>query len=232
MSLWLTELFAPDTLYRHVALFLVVVALAMPTLTLVRWMALVAAIAGAVLATWAGDPIGFFWWGLLIIVTLARLAFGVGRRPGRSLTGEERIFHERAVPGLSRGQVRRLLDVGRWREVIAGTTLTRAGERVTELGFISRGQVDIVVDGKKVAECGPGSLVGEIGMSTGDLATATAVCATPVRYLSFEAARLYRLLDGHVELQDAVELAIEKSLREKLHRSNLAAAHPSDHFPR
>jgi hypothetical protein len=232
MSLWLTEVFASETLYRHVALFLVVVALAMPTVGLVRWTALVAGIAGTALATWAGDAIGLFWWGLLVIVTLVRLVWGVGRRPGRALTAEERMFHERAVPSLSVGQVRRLLDVGRWREVIAGTTLTRAGERVTELGFITRGQVDIVVDGKKVAECGPGSLVGEIGMSTGDPATATAVCATPVRYLSFEAPRLYRLLDSHVELQDAVELAIEKSLREKLHRSNLAAAHPSEHLPR
>jgi CRP-like cAMP-binding protein len=88
--------------------------------------------------------------------------------------------------------------------------------------------VDIVVDGRKVAECGPGSLVGEIGMSTGTPATATAVCATPVRYLSFEAQRLYRLLDSHVDLQDAVELAIEKSLSEKLSRSNVAVAHAAE----
>jgi hypothetical protein len=50
--------------------------------------------------------------------------------------------------------------------------------------------------------------------------------------LSFDARRLYRLLDTHDDLQDAVELAIEKSLREKLHRSNLAAAHPEAHVPR
>jgi hypothetical protein len=233
MSLWLTEVLAPDTLYRHVALFLVVVALAMPTIGLVRWMALVAGIAGATLATFIGsDPIGFFWWGLLVIVSLVRIAFASSRRPGRPLTEEERKFRDVVVPTLSPGQVRRLLDVGRWREVMAGTTLTRAGEPVTELGFISRGQVDIVVDGKKVAECGPSTLVGEIGMSTGDPATATAVCATPVRYLSFEARRLYRLLDGHADLQDAVELAIEKSLRDKLHRSNVAAAHPDAHVVR
>jgi hypothetical protein len=228
MSFWLTEVLAPDTLYRHVALFLVVVALAMPTIGLVRWMALLAGIAGALLATFvASDPIGFFWWGLLIVVILVRMAFASSRRPGRPLTAEEEAFREAVVPTLSPGQVRRLLDAGRWREVIAGTTLTRTGERVAELGFVARGQVDIVVDGRKVAECGPGSLVGEIGMSTGEMATATAVCATPVRYLSFEAQRLYRLLDSHVDLQDAIELAIEKSLSDKLHRSNVAAAHPN-----
>jgi hypothetical protein len=150
MSLWLTEVLAPETLYRHVALFLVVVALAMPTIALVRWMALVAGLAGIVLATFvAKDAIGFFWWGLLVVVTLVRIAFASSRRPGRALNAEERMFHERAVPALSRGQVRRLLEIGRWREVPPGTTLTRAGERVSELGFISRGQVDIMVDGRR-----------------------------------------------------------------------------------
>src|SRR5262249_12415537 len=150
------------------------VALAMPTIGLIRWMALVAGIAGALLATFvASDPIGFFWWGLLIVVTLVRIVFSTSRRPGRPLTAEEQVFRDRVVPRLSPGQVRRLLDAGQWREVMPGATLTRAGERVSELGFIVRGQVDIIVDGRKVAECGPASLVGEIGMSTGNPATAT-----------------------------------------------------------
>src|SRR5438132_12046881 len=127
MSLWLTEVLAPETLYRHVALFLVVVALAMPTIALVRWTALVAGVAGTLLATVvSNDPIGFFWWGLLVIVTLARLAFSTSRRPGRPLTAEEQMFRDRAVPMLSKGQVRRLLEIGRLREVTPGTTLTRA----------------------------------------------------------------------------------------------------------
>ncbi len=226
MSMWLTEAFAPETLVRHAALFLVVVALAMPTLGLVRLVALIAAVAGVVLsALVAHDSVGLFWWSLLAVVVLVRLALASSRRPGRPLTGEERMFRDQAVPTLTPAQVRRLLDVGRWREVIAGTTLTRVGEAVEELSFITRGQVDIVVDGKKVAECGPGTLIGEVGMATGTPATATSVCATPVRYLSFEAKRLYRLLDSHVDLQDAIELAIERSLGDKLNRSNIAAAH-------
>ena len=214
---------------RNAALFLVVVALAMPTLSLVRVMALVAGLVGVFLSVLvAHDPIGVFWWGLLFVVALVRVVAASSHRFGSPLTGDERLFHETVVPTLAPSQVRRLLDVGRWREVIAGTALTRIGEPVTELGFITRGQVDIVVDGRKVAECGAGTLIGEIGMSTGEPATATAMCATPVRYLSFEAKRLYRLLDSHVDLQDAVELAIERSLSDKLRQSNMAAAHPSE----
>ncbi len=226
MSMWLTQFFAPETLARDAAMFLVVVAIAMPTLGLVRLMALVAGIVGAVLTVLiAHDSVGVFWWALLLVVAAVRMVLASSRRFGSPLSVDERLFHEKVVPTLSVSQVRRLLDIGRWREVIAGTALTRAGEAVGELGFITRGQVDIVVDGKKVAECGPGTLIGEIGMSTGEPATATAMCATPVRYLSFEAKQLYRLLDSHVDLQDAVELAIERSLSDKLRQSNFAAAH-------
>lgn len=229
MTLWLSEVLSPDALLRSLALFLVVVAAAMPTIGLVRWALLAAGVVGVVVSTsLAYDATAFFWWSLTIIVAVFRIVMASNWRFGGRLSAEERMFHERIVPTLGPGQVRKLLAAGQWREVVPGTLLTSIGERVAELCFVVRGQVDIVVDGKKVADCGPGSLVGEIGLSTGDPATATAVCATPVRYLGFDASRLYRLLDGHVELQDAVELAIERSLREKINRANLATAHAGE----
>ncbi len=228
MSMWLYQFFfSPQALAWQVGLFGVVVALAMPTIALTRVVALVGAVIALVLAaTYAGDPVGMFWWAVLAIVIVIRMLVSRGRGFGGHLNAEEQLFHDRVVPGLSVSQARQLLAVGRWRDVVAGTALTRGGEPVSELCFVTRGQVDIIVDGRRVGECGAGELVGEVGMSTGEPATATAICATPVRYLGFEAKRLYRLLDNHVQLQDAVELAIEKSLREKLNRSNVAAAHP------
>jgi CRP-like cAMP-binding protein len=226
MNLWLTDILSPTALAHHLALFLIVVAVAMPTIALVRWLALAAGLVGAAVT------IGFsynategFWWLLLVFVALIRLIRASNWRAGGRLTAEEEMFHRQAVPGLNAGQVRRLLAVGRWREVVPGTVLTKTGERIAELCFVVRGQVDIIVDGRKVGEVTAGSLLGETGISTGEAAMATAVCATPVRYLGFEAGRLYRLLDSHSELQDAVELAVERSLREKLNRSNMAAAH-------
>jgi hypothetical protein len=226
MSLWLSDVLSPEAVVRHIALLLVVIALMMPTLALVRWFALASGIVGVILSTVVSyDPVGLFWWTLLIVVAIVRLVMASDWRIGGRLTKEQELFHRRVVPALSPGQVRLLLTVGRWREVVPSTTLTRAGEQIGELCFITRGQVDIVVDGRKVADCGPGTLIGEIGLSTGDPATATAVCATPVRYLGFDAPRLYHLLDAHPELQNAIELAIERSVREKLHRSNVVAAH-------
>jgi hypothetical protein len=229
MSLWLTQILDPGLLVHNIAMLLVLAAIAMPTIGTARWFALIAGVVGAVgAAVVTSDPGNLFWWALIGLVALVRLVAGRSWRFGHALSKDEELFHQRVVPDLSVGRVRRLLTAGRWREVVAGTVLTRTGERIRELSFVARGMVDIVVDGKRVGSCGPGALVGEAGLSTGDRATADAICATPVRYLGFDATRLYRLLDDHIDLQDAIELAIERSLRDKLMQSNAMAAHRSD----
>lgn len=226
MSFWLTQILDPGLLIRNVAMLLLVAAVAMPTIAAMRWFALAASLVGAVgAASTGGDAGNLAGWVLIGVAVLLRLVLGRSWRLGHPLTKEEEFFHRSVVPDLSIGRVRRLLTAGRWREVVPGTALTRSGERIAELCFIARGVVDILVDGHKVGECVPGSLVGEVGLSTGDPATADAICATPVRYLGFESIRLYRLLDDHSDLQDAIELAIERSLRDKLVRSNAIAAH-------
>lgn len=226
MSFWLTQILDPGLLAHNIAMLLILAAVAMPTIGAVRWFALAAGVVGVVgAAVIGGDGGDLAWWALIVVAVVLRLLFGRSWQLGRALTREEELFHQKLVPDLTSGRVRRLLTAARWREVAAGTALTRTGERVPELCFLVRGSVDIVVDGKKVAACGPGMLVGEAGLSTGDPATADAICATPVRCLAFDTTRLYRLLDDHTDLQDAMELAIERSLRDKLVRSNAAVAH-------
>ena len=227
MQTSVVDLFTPDSVVRHLALFLLVVAVAMPTVLLIRIVALAAGIVLILLATVvADDPVGLFWAILFVVVNLVHLGFYLKRHWGGPFNAEERLFHERVMPALGRVQTRRLLAAGHWRDVAAGTTLTRQGEMVSELCFISRGTVDVMVDGHKVADVGAGNLIGEVGLSTGDPATATSVCATPVRYLGFATTDLSRVLDAHVDLQDAVELAIQRSLRDKLHHANALRAHP------
>jgi CRP-like cAMP-binding protein len=106
-----------------------------------------------------------------------------------------------------------------------GRRRTEQGRPTPSLYFLSRGTADVIVDGERVAHVDPDSLIGEIGISTGEPATATVITASRVRYLEFDGARLRRLLDTHVDLLDALELAIQKSLRDKLNRLNVATAH-------
>ena len=68
------------------------------------------------------------------------------RHRGRPLSTEERLFHERVVPSLTPAQTRRLIEAGQWRDVAAGTVLTRQGEIVSELCFVSRGLVEMTFE--------------------------------------------------------------------------------------
>jgi hypothetical protein len=225
MSMWIYELLAPETLVRHLSLFLLVVAIGMPSMPLLRWFALASAVVAILLAVYTRDSVGIFWQALLIVVNVVQMWLARSQKFGRKLTAEEEGFRQAVVPTLTTGQVRRLLTAGRWVEAKADRVLIEQGQPTRDLIYIAHGVVDVVVDGARVAEVGPGSLLGEIGISTGEPATATTITATAAHLLEFDGERLRRLLETHPDLLDAVELAIQKSLREKLQRLNMAAAH-------
>lgn len=227
MQFWLHEVIAPESIARNVAYFLLVASIGMSSMLILRLLALAAGVVAIMSATFfAYDPLALFWMSFFVLMNLIQLFLLRSRKFGRPLSEEEARFREAVVPAFSPGQVRRLLTAGRWIDGERGRVLTRQNEPVSNLVFIDSGKVDILVDGAKVAELGPGDLVGEIGISTGDASTATAVCAGKVRFLEFRADKLYRLLDSHKDLLDGIELAIQKSLREKLRRTNAAVAHP------
>lgn len=226
MQLFTSDFLTTEFILKNVGLFLLAVAIGMPTLFWVRLVALVAGICGIVLTSIiAFEPTVLFWSAIFVAIILLQLRFGRTHKFGRALSAEEQAFHKQAVPMLTDSQVRLLLTAGRWRDMDKGKVLTRQGAPAGNLYFVANGKVDIIVDNKKVAECGPGELVGEIGVSTGELAMATSICTTAARCLEFEPDRLYRLLDGRTELLVAVESAVQESLRAKLVKANQRAAH-------
>lgn len=234
MEFWLHEVIAPESILRNVTFFLLVVSIGMSSMLLLRVVALAAGIAGIVLSGLVVyDPLTLFWMSFFTLMNAVRLVLLRSRKFGRPLNKEEGRFHQTIVPELGVGQVRRLLTAGRWLNGTQGQVLTLQDDPARSLFYIDSGLVDIRVDDAKIGELGAGDLVGEIGISTGEPSTATVVCAGPVRVLEFKADRLYRLLDSHKDLLERVELAVQRSTREKLRRTNEALAHPggSAHRP-
>ena len=70
--------------------------------------------------------------------------------------------------------------VARAVEFAPGEELTRQGERGHSLWFVDSGGADVLIDGAKVAEVGPGEVVGEIAVLSDGRRTATVVATTPV----------------------------------------------------
>jgi hypothetical protein len=67
------------------------------------------------------------------------------------------------------------------RRLPAGSVMTRQGEPGTELFLLLDGVLAVDVDGRRVAEVGPGAVVGERALLEGGRRTATLEAVTPVR---------------------------------------------------
>lgn len=82
----------------------------------------------------------------------------------------------------------------------------------------------IEVEGRRVAICGKGDYVGEIGVMSEEPATANAIADGPIRVLSFPAARLRKFLRREKAIAAEMELGFRHGLRQKLVRANAAIA--------
>lgn len=223
MSLTLESVLSPGALVGHLSYGLLILSMLM---TRILWLRLFAVGSGAVGLTydifWLFDPVGVFWESAFVLTNVSQIALiTYGNRMAR-FTADERAFYEIAVPELEPAQVRRLLRLGRWIEAQPDAVLTEQGRPVADLVFVVSGAVDIAVDGHRVGACGPGHFIGEISVSTGGPATATATVGAPTRYLAFESIGLRRLLDSGSDIGRAMEHAFRHGLREKLLQSNAA----------
>ncbi len=106
---------------------------------------------------------------------------------------------------LERQMSREIMQGGRPPEVRrypAGATLTRQGEPGDELFLLLDGVLAVEVDGRRVAEVGPGAVLGERALLEGGTRTSTLAAVTPARVAVAGAAaidldRLRVLAAGH-----------------------------------
>ena len=84
----------------------------------------------------------------------------------------------------------------------AGTTLVRQGEVGTEVFLLLDGVLRVEHDGERLAEYGPGAMLGERAHLEGGVRTSTLVAVTPCRVASvrgdqLERGALHELSKGH-----------------------------------
>jgi len=218
------EAFAPEAFLLHAGYVLLIASMLMTHITWLRVLAICSGILEGSYYFAIGDANSLFWEGMFVLTNVGQLAILAYRNRMARFTPDERAFYEIAVPTLEPAEAHRLLRAGRWVEAPAGTVLLREGEIAPDLMFIAGGEVEIRVGDQPVGECGIGSFVGEISVSTGGPATADAIARTAVRYLAFERTLLKKLLDGAGDIGRALELAFRSGLREKLVRANQAMA--------
>ncbi len=224
MELNLDSILSPATFPGHASYFLVVLAMLMSSILALRLLALASGVAGLIYSAMIlADPVGAFWETAFIAANAAQLTLLAWRSRTVHFTDEEHQFHQHAIPLVPTALARRLIDAGEWRDLAAGTQLTRQGEAVEMLTYVADGTVDILVDGQPVAACRCGDFVGELGIFSDHPATATAVAASPLRVLAFQRQRLLRIQRREPDLRLALDAAFNANLRHKLSTANRTA---------
>ena len=172
------------------------------------------------------NPALLGWYGLFLLVNGVH-AWRLARERRRELlSAEERHLADLAFASLATAAARRLMRCGRFLDLEDGAVLLRQGVEGRSVYAIARGEIDVIVDGERVARAVPGQLVGEIGFLAGGVATASAIARGPVRALVWERAKLQKAIDRSAMLHDAVFAAFGHDLARKVAEQSLRPRTP------
>lgn len=212
---------APSSIAGHLSYGLLVLSMLMNSIVWLRIIALVSGVAGVVYSGYVlRDPVGAFWEGLFILANLTQFCLLLWRSRKARFSDDEYRFCQNALVLVPPSLARQFIDVGTWQDVPIGTQLTQQNETVEQLTYIAEGQVDVMVNDKLVARCGPGDFIGELGILSGRPATATTTVTAPVRALVFERDALMRHLHRKPDLKLALQAGFKNNLRQKLATAN------------
>jgi CRP-like cAMP-binding protein len=157
---------------------------------------------------------GIFWSALFVLVNVAMLARIAADRMHVRLQPHEYRLKDRLV-GLSPGQFRGLLRLGRAAEADGRIELTREGETPDMLFCVTDGAYDVDKGGQHVARA-EGGFVGEVAFLLGRAASATVRLDRGARYFAWPVAPLRQHLQRDPALDAAFKAAINRDLAAKV----------------
>lgn len=217
MELTLDSAFSAGGLVGHVSYLLLVISMMMRAMIWLRLFVVASALVAITYsAVWLRDPVGVFWETTLVVINLVQIFLLWRADRVARFTDEEHFFRDRRLKGIADGEARRLLDAGAWADLADGETLTVEGQPPAHLSFVASGRVGIHVAGHRVAECGPGSFVGEMSLIDEGVASATARVEGQARVWRIPVTRLEALRQSRPEQTAALDASIARDIRAKL----------------
>ncbi|NIA69110.1 cyclic nucleotide-binding domain-containing protein [Pelagibius litoralis] len=155
-----------------------------------------------------------FWSSVLAtagLIGIIRLLLDRRQRPGDR--NDESFLNILKV--LSPGEFRRLMQMAEWHTADRSVELTRQGEAVPSLYFVTGGQVEIEKDGRSFAS-GPGVFIGEVSFLIGGAATATVHARTGTEYIAWPRDALRKAIQRTPTLGASMERLFNQELARKV----------------
>lgn len=129
---------------------------------------------------------------------------------------DEMVSRVKLFQHLSYYELTKVLEVCSVRAYERGAYLIRQGDFSNEMFLITYGKVDILKDGKKVAEREGGETIGEFGIFNNVSRTASAVCSVETKAVVVERRRFLELLRSDSQIGVKVLWALTQELSTKV----------------
>ncbi|MCW3836699.1 cyclic nucleotide-binding domain-containing protein [Sphingomonas canadensis] len=188
------------------------------------FLGLSAAVALTHALVWSGDAATIAWMALVLAACAVVLGRDLIATMGARFSADEEAMLAGFLSGVPRHLARHLIDRGVWVNGSIGDEITREGERVERLVFLGSGEALVISDGRQVATCRPGDLIGDATILTREPATATVMLAGPARFWCVGADDFRAYLAANPELAGLMERSFARTVRAKLHASNRTIA--------
>ena len=132
--------------------------------------------------------------------------------------GDNELKLYRSLNGLTPGEFRRLIALGKWQTATGETVVTTEGQNLTKLFYILEGEVDIEKSGRKI-EVKPELFIGEIAYLLQKPATATVKLKTGSLFIEWEHAVLQKAFQKQEGLKHALRALLSTDLAGKVARA-------------
>ena len=123
---------------------------------------------------------------------------------------ESRLSSIGLFESLSRDERRTIAQHADEVDVSEGKELVRQGEFAYEFFVIEEGSADVMRDGERIAELGPGDFLGEMGIVRQAVRNATVVTTSPASVIVMTSQDFRAMQRSNAALASRIEAAVEE----------------------
>jgi CRP-like cAMP-binding protein len=216
-------LVADGKLVGNLSYILLIASMAMRDIFWLRFLAILAGLAGAAYAAiWMNNAVGTFWELLFTAVNVAQWLWLLYERRNQNLTPEQLKIKEEVFPLLTMSDYRKLLNSAEEMVFLLGDELLTEGQNVPYVFLVLEGEAAVMIDEKEISRCGGRDFIGEIGFLNNLPASASVRAVTTMKCLVFDAKLMRRMMERSTDFDRGFSLALNANLAAKLLRRNAA----------
>lgn len=205
-----------DTFLNQIGFVLIALAFMMRNILYLRLLAIFSSLFMMMYFLSLEGWTGVVWQTIFIATNLLQIAWLISERFQLNLTEEQEQMYKDIFSYIPPLEFKKLMKISHFAQANPGDILIEQGSKVIYLMMIWQGMVDVIVNGKTVAQCEKGKLLGEMSFLSDKPATATVQVVTPTKYVIWLQDDLKHLLQNNPEIQNSMQRVFTQDLLNKL----------------